>query len=142
MANSLEVRVPFMDYRLVRLAERVPGALKQNAREFKILLKQAIGNRCPQEVVNRPKWGFDTPLSRWVKQPAIFEMLRGLPEGAAAEHGLVNPKGVRALVQDPQTVSRFARRAWNLFVLDVWLQVNERPCAPQETLSELLGVRI
>ena len=140
MANSLEVRVPFMDFHLVRLAEKIPGSQKQNAGDFKILLKKALGNRCPSQILNRPKFGFDTPLSRWVKQPAIFDLVKGLPEGFAGTMGLVNPRAVKALVEDPQTAGKFARRVWNLFVLDIWLQVNRRQSAPTETLSELLGV--
>ncbi len=140
MANSLEVRVPFLDYRLVRLAEGIPTAWKQDARNFKILLKRSLGNRVPQQIVNRPKFGFDTPLSRWVKQPAIFELIKALPDGFAAKQGLFNPRGIRAIVQDAHTAGKFARRAWNLFILDIWLQVNKRPSSPQETLSELLGV--
>jgi asparagine synthase (glutamine-hydrolysing) len=140
MANSLEVRVPFLDYHLVRLAEAIPGIWKQKPGDFKILLKRALGKRCPPEIVNRSKFGFDTPLSRWVRQPAIFELIKGLPEGFAAKQGLFDPHGIRALVQDAQTAGKFARRVWNLLVLDVWLQINRRMAPPQETLSELLGV--
>ena len=140
MANSLEVRVPFLDYRLVRFAEGVPGAGKQNGQDFKMLLKRSLGDRCPRQILERPKSGFDTPLSRWVKQPAIFDLIQGLPEGYAAKQGLFNPRGIRALVHDVHTTGRFARRIWNMFVLDVWLQVNRRASAQQESLSELLGV--
>ena len=140
MANSLEVRVPFLDYRVVRLAEAIPGMWKQNTGDFKILLKRALGKRCPPEILDRPKSGFDTPLSRWMRQPAIFELTRGLPHGFAAKQGLFDPRGIRALVEDAQTAGKFARRVWNLFVLDVWLQINRRSAPPQETLSELLGV--
>jgi asparagine synthase (glutamine-hydrolysing) len=140
MANSLEVRVPFLDYRLVRLAEGIPTGWKQNAQDFKILLKRALGKRVPPQISERRKFGFDTPLRRWVKQPAIFELIKGLPEGIAAKRGLFNPKSIRAMVQDPLVASRYARQVWNLVVLDVWLQVHQRPAAPQETLSELMGV--
>jgi len=140
MANSLEVRTPFLDYHLVRLAEGISGASKQNAHDFKMILKRSLGNRCPTQILNRPKSGFDTPLHRWVRQPAIFELIKGLPEGFATKSGMFNPRGIKNLVQDPNTAGRFARRVWNLFVLDIWLQVNRRLSAPQETLSELLGV--
>src|SRR6202140_5118386 len=80
MANSLEVRVPFLDYRLVRLAEGIPGKWKQTVSDFKILLKRSLGKRCTPEILNRQKSGFDTPLSRWVRQPAIFEIIRALPD--------------------------------------------------------------
>jgi len=139
MAASLEVRVPFMDYRLVRFTQRVPGSLKQGPQDFKILLKKVLGERCPPEVLNRPKWGFDTPLRHWVQQPGLYDLVRALPEGTAVKQGLLKAEGVRSLVENPQAASRNARRVWNLFVLDVWLQVHKRPSAPQESLSELLG---
>jgi asparagine synthase (glutamine-hydrolysing) len=140
MANSLEVRVPFMDYRLVRFTQRVPGSLKQNSHgEFKILLKKTLGQRCPPKILRRPKWGFDTPLSRWVQQPALFDLIRGLPEGTAVKQGLFDAEGVREFVQNPLTAGRQARRVWNMFVLEIWLQVHRRPSPPRETLSELVG---
>ncbi len=139
MANSLEVRVPFMDYRLVRFAQRVPGGLKQNARDFKILLKRSLGRRCPPEILDRPKWGFDTPLSRWVQEPGLYDLIRTLPEGTAVKQELFRPDAIRALVQDAPTAGRYARRVWNLFVLDIWLQVHRRLAPPRETLLELLG---
>jgi hypothetical protein len=55
------------------------------------------------------------------------------------KQGWLKPEAVRALTGDSQTASRNARRIWNLFVLDVWLQVHKRPAPPRETLSELLG---
>jgi asparagine synthase (glutamine-hydrolysing) len=140
MANSLEVRVPFLDYHLVQLAGGVPGTLKQNTKDFKILLKRSLGNRCRPEILNRRKFGFDTPLRRWVKQPEIFELLKGLPEGIAVRKGLFDPRGIKTLVADAETASRSARRVWNLFVLDIWLQVNSRATAPRETLSDLAAV--
>ena len=140
MANSLEVRVPFLDYHLVRLAEGIPGKWKQTTTDFKILLKRAVGKRCLPQILNRPKAGFDTPLSRWVRQPAIFELIRALPDGFAVKEGLFDRRGVKGLVSDPDTAGRFARRVWNLFVLDTWLQVNRRASVPQETLSDLLAI--
>ena len=56
------------------------------------------------------------------------------------KQGLLNPKSVRAMVEEPSVAGRFASRVWNLVVLDVWLQVHQRPAAPRETLSELIGV--
>ena len=82
MAKSLEVRVPFMDYRLVRLTQRVPGKLKQNSGDFKILLKKTLGQRCPPEILARPKWGFDTPCAGWVSNPGfiiLFEVCLKAP---------------------------------------------------------------
>ena len=138
MASSLEVRVPFMDYRLVRLAQRIPTALKQVGDQYKIVLKRALGSRLPPTLLNRPKWGFDTPLASWVGGPAIFEALQALKTGALVGEGLISPAAVRTLVSTREGASSRARRVWSLLILEVWLRVRNRPSAPRESLSELL----
>ena len=140
MANSLEVRVPFMDFRLVRFAQRLRAPQKQSGHDFKIFLKQTLGKRCAPEILSRPKWGFDTPLSRWVGQPAIFKLLRCLPDGLCVREGLFQPSAIRALVESPQSAGSFARGVWSLLVLEVWMRVRRRLSPPQESCLELLGV--
>jgi asparagine synthase (glutamine-hydrolysing) len=140
MANSLEVRVPFMDYRLVRFSQGIPTARKQTGGQFKIALKDALGKRCPPEIVSRPKWGFDTPLKNWVSQPDLFRTLRALESGELVRMGLVKPEGVQALTRTPETARNAARKVWNLLVLEVWMRVRNRTTAPTESLEELLEV--
>jgi asparagine synthase (glutamine-hydrolysing) len=140
MANSLEVRVPFMDYRLVRFAQRLAAPAKQDANDFKIFLKQALGKRCPLEVLNRPKWGFDTPLRRWITHPDLFKVLCRLSEGLCVNEGFVTASAVRSMVKTPLRVFNFARGVWSLLVLEVWLRVRRRLSPPKESLNELLGV--
>ncbi len=140
MANSLEVRTPFLDYRLVRLAQQIGSALKQNANDFKIVLKQALGHRCPPEILNRPKWGFDTPLRHWVAQPSLYNVLQRLPEGRLVEQGWVKREPLAGMVATPQLASVNARRLWNLLILEVWLNVHLRTTAPSESLLDLLCV--
>lgn len=139
MANSLEVRVPFLDYRLVRLAQRIPAILKQVNQDYKIVLKRALGHRLPAELLTRPKWGFDTPLNSWVSSPALFGAMQRLPAGSIVRDGLVSKAAVRSLVNSQERVSRQARRAWSLLVLEVWLRVRGRLSPPRESLRELLG---
>lgn len=138
MANALEVRVPFMDYRLVRLSQSLSSCNKQTPRDFKIFLKKALGAKCPPEILTRPKWGFDTPLARWVAQPDLFAAIRQLDTGEGVRAGLLRPQGVRALTRTPEAARHAARRVWNLLMLDVWLRVHLRPTPPTETLDELI----
>ena len=134
-----EVRVPFMDYRLVRLSQKLAGAQKQTPKEFKVFLKQALGHRCPPELLTRPKWGFDTPLGRWVGQPNVLAAMKRLPEGVAVKEGLLSGDAIRSMVENAQTARKFARQLWSLLVLESWLRVRNRMEAPRETLSELLS---
>jgi asparagine synthase (glutamine-hydrolysing) len=139
MANSLEVRVPFMDYRLLRFSQKLTSAQKQAGGEFKIFLKRALGSLCPPELLTRPKWGFDTPLGRWVSQPGVFALTQKLRSGLAVREGLIAPRRLEQYNGDPQRARRFARRLWSLLALEVWLRVRMRRTAPEESLAELLG---
>ena len=76
MANGLEVRVPFMDYRIVRLSQLLNGQQKQTPEDFKIFLKEALGKRCPPQLLTCPKWGFSTTLKNWVSQPEVFACIQ------------------------------------------------------------------
>jgi asparagine synthase (glutamine-hydrolysing) len=142
MANSLEVRVPFMDYRLVRFSQTVGSALKQDRSDYKILLKHSLGDRVPPELLTRPKWGFDTPLRKWVTSPGISALIRTLPNGSAVRSGLFPRSKVMNFVIDPESIGRFPRGAWALLVLETWLRVRSRTTAPTETLDELLQQKI
>jgi asparagine synthase (glutamine-hydrolysing) len=138
MANSLEVRTPFLDYRLVRLSQRIASASKQNQHDFKIVLKKALGKRCPPEILSRRKWGFDTPLHRWVAQPELFEVLKRLPHGYLVAQGWVKREPLAAMVASPATATVHARRLWILLVLEVWLTVHRRKSPPTESLLDLV----
>jgi asparagine synthase (glutamine-hydrolysing) len=84
MANSLEVRVPFLDTRLIEFAESLPPGLKLRAFRGKYLHKKAMEKWLPRQVVYRKKIGFATPLGKWLRtsmRPFVHECL--LSEDAA-----------------------------------------------------------
>lgn len=138
MANSLEVRVPMMDYRLIRFSQALRSDEKQNGKDFKMFLKRVLGKHCPPELLNRPKWGFDTPLRRWVGQPEIYDALKGLPRGTAVKQGLLRGSGVRGMVSSPEIAQNQARRVWNLLILETWLRVHKLETPPGESLLEVV----
>jgi asparagine synthase (glutamine-hydrolysing) len=67
MANSLEARVPFLDLELMKFVERIPPSLKIKGRVRKYILKQAVSKWIPDEVINRRKIGFATPVDQWFR---------------------------------------------------------------------------
>jgi asparagine synthase (glutamine-hydrolysing) len=81
MAASVELRVPFLDYRLVELASRVPARYKVKPHDQKAILKKALADRLPEDVVKRKKVGFPTPLR---------PLFRG-PWGREAEEAVMSP---------------------------------------------------
>ena len=69
MANSLEVRVPFLDHRLVELAWQLPMAMKMREGQTKWILRQVLYQYVPQYLIERPKAGFAIPLGDWLRGP-------------------------------------------------------------------------
>lgn len=67
MANSLEVRVPFLDHELVNFAFQLPSKFKVSANGRKTILKDAFRNILPEELYNRNKMGFEIPLLQWFR---------------------------------------------------------------------------
>ncbi len=66
MANSLEVRVPLLDYQMVEFAARVPSAHTFGDGQLKVALKRHLGKRVPPSIFDRPKMGFGVPLGYWL----------------------------------------------------------------------------
>ena len=67
MANSLEVRVPLLDYKVVNYAFSLPAYYKISNGETKKILKDAFRDVLPAELFNRPKHGFEVPLLKWIR---------------------------------------------------------------------------
>ncbi|ADG14107.1 asparagine synthase (glutamine-hydrolyzing) [Methanocaldococcus infernus ME] len=66
MANALEVRSPFLDYRFAEFSQKIPIEWKVNLFKTKKLMREIIENYLPKEIVNRGKWGFTPPLEEWI----------------------------------------------------------------------------
>ncbi len=73
MANSVEVRSPFLDYRFVEFAERIPAELKVGVKDNKILMREIIKNIVPDEILKRNKMGFTPPIHTWLDQSISHE---------------------------------------------------------------------
>jgi asparagine synthase (glutamine-hydrolysing) len=68
MANSLEVRAPILDHRVVEYAASIPSHLKLHNNEKKYILKKAFGRLLPSDILYRKKMGFSVPLARWLRK--------------------------------------------------------------------------
>lgn len=99
MAASLELRVPFMDYRLIELSMRVPTKFKVRGGSHKWILKRALKDRVPMTIANRKKMGFPTPLA---------SLLRGR-WGRQAEAELMDPSKTSKALFDRERIRRMFR---------------------------------
>jgi len=100
MAVSLEMRVPFMDHRLVEWAWRQPLSLKYRHGSAKWLLKKVLGKYVPTTLFERPKQGFGVPIDAWLRGP-----LRDWVESLLS---------VNVLMAYPRVDAGAVRKLWNL----------------------------
>lgn len=100
MAVGVEVRVPFLDNDLVRLANVLPPGLKQRGAEGKWVLKKAMEPYLPHEVIYRPKTGFGAPLRQWLRHELREWVGDMLSADTLRRRGLFDPEAVAALVAD------------------------------------------
>ena len=71
MAHSLEVRVPFLDHRVLAAGFRLAPELKLRGGETKWILRRMLHDRVPRELIERPKQGFEIPVADWLRGPLL-----------------------------------------------------------------------
>jgi asparagine synthase (glutamine-hydrolysing) len=124
MAHGLEVRVPFLDYRLVEFAARVPPGLKLK-RFFhkKYLLKASLAGKVPEAILRRKKEGFNVPKARWLKQELRPFVCDHLARSRLQEMGFVDGQMVEKLLQEHFS-GRLdnSHKIWCLLTLSLWWQ--------------------
>jgi asparagine synthase (glutamine-hydrolysing) len=95
MANSLECRVPFLDRELVELAASIPASIKLKGGRLKHLLKRALEDYLPPEVVRRRKRGFGAPMGQWLQRDLSGLRSVLLSDASVRRRGLLAPDAVR-----------------------------------------------
>lgn len=123
MANSLEVRPPFLDNALIDWSFAQPSHLKLHGRLSKFLLKKMAERHLPRDVVYRSKRGFAIPLARWLRDP-LWPRLRGVMERSPVwKTGLLSRDFFADLSARHQALKEDASRPlWALLVLDQWMR--------------------
>lgn len=121
MAHSIEARVPLLDHELIEFVQSIPASLKLRGQTTKHILKQAMAELIPNEIINRPKMGFGVPLRKWLNNE-LREMLHDtLTDQRARERGLLNPRAVQALLDEHGRGRRDnSLHLWGLLNLELW----------------------
>ena len=123
MANSLEVRVPFLDYRVVDFAFSLPEKYKINAKSKKRIVQDAFRHLLPAELYNRPKHGFEVPLLKWFRNDLKDLILNDLLEDEfIIAQGVFEINEIRKVKHklfsnNPEDVHA---RIWALIVFQYW----------------------
>ncbi|MBL8191716.1 MAG: asparagine synthase (glutamine-hydrolyzing) [Acidobacteria bacterium] len=121
MAHSIEARVPLLDYKLIEFVETIPSNLKLRGQTTKYILKQAMADLIPKEIVHRPKMGFGVPLRKWLNNELRELLYDTLTDRQARERGLLNPRAVLALLDEHARGRRDnSLHLWGLLNLELW----------------------
>ncbi len=123
MKVGLEVRSPFLDYRVVEAAFRIPGRLKINWFRKKHLLRETFKHVLPRHLLSLPKKGFEIPVSEWLKRELRETFLDTVAPPAGG--GVLNDALIERLYSEHcQNRRDHSEKLWILFVLRRWARRN------------------
>jgi len=121
MAHSVEIRSPFLDYRLVEFAATVRGDTKIRNGNVKDILKHSLKALLPEEIIKRPKEGFVLPVFDWMVEKLKDFCMDVLSENRLRRHGFLNADVVKDILGKYCSGERgSAARVWNLMMFQLW----------------------
>ena len=121
MAASLEARVPFLDHRFVEFTATIPSRLKLQGKNTKYLLKKAMGDILPPQILNRGKEGFSIPIKNWLKTDLKSLMLEVLEPQKIKREGFFNANYVERLKKEHLSgKENHSHRLWSMMVFGIW----------------------
>jgi asparagine synthase (glutamine-hydrolysing) len=119
MANSLELRVPFLDTEVFAIGSSVPTDLKLTKETTKYALRQALTRIVPEHVLNRPKLGFPVPIRHWLKD-VMYEWARAIITESQADELIDKSEALRLLDAHRDGPHDYSRKIWTLLVFLIW----------------------
>lgn len=120
MANSLELRVPLLDHRVLEFAARVPAQYKVRGTTTKYLLKKILSSRVPPELLRRKKMGFTMPYSTWLQHDLADYVSDVLLDTRTIQRGYFHRSAVERLLVNHRESGRHTREVFALLVLELW----------------------
>lgn len=123
MANSIELRVPFLDHKLVEFAARLPANLKVRGNTTKYLAKKALAGRVPPEILARRKAGFPVPYESWLRKDLKGWLHDLLLDKKTMERGYFQRSGIEYLLRENGRAGLYAKELFSLAVLEWWHRV-------------------
>ncbi len=121
MAHSLEVRAPFLDPVLVEFVFSLPGHYKLRGATTKYILRRAMREKLPREILNKPKHGFSLPLNAWLRKDWRQKASELLLDPKSRCYEFLDPAGVKKIWEDHQRGRRdLGLEIWGLLFFEQW----------------------
>jgi asparagine synthase (glutamine-hydrolysing) len=120
MANSVELRVPFLDHKVLEFAARLPRNQKVRGWGMKYLLKKALVKHIPKEILARRKVGFPNPSASWLAHDLKDVVRDILLDSKATSRGYFRRQAVEELIERNSRSMRHTPEIFSLVVLELW----------------------
>ena len=128
MAASTEVRVPFIDREVIKLAFQINDKLKIRGNNQKYILKKVAEHWLPNEIIYRPKSGFTLPLRAWINKDLkslVSEYI--LSENGIKKRNIFKDTFLKKIIEDEyNNVEDNSQKIWQLLTLEQWFRNNEK----------------
>ena len=120
MANSVELRVPFLDHKVLEFAAGLPRNQRVRGWKMKYLAKKALKKRVPQEILDRKKAGFPVPYERWLRQDLKAWVRDMLLDPRSLSRGYFQRGAIERLLQRNHAGDANSQDVFSLVVLELW----------------------
>lgn len=133
MANSLELRVPLLDHKVLEFAAALPADFKVRWLTTKYIAKKALGSRVPQSILNRRKAGFPVPYESWLRKELRSWVQEVLFDRVTTSRGYFSTPAVRELLSRDEATGGYSKEVFSLVTLELWHRAfldPERVAAP------------
>ena len=120
MANSIELRVPFLDHKVLEFAARLPRNQKVRGWRMKYLLKKALAKHIPRQILDRRKVGFANPAVSWLRHDLKEMVADTLLDSKSISRGYFRKEAVEGLIELDSRSSRYSPEIFSLVVLELW----------------------
>lgn len=120
MANSLEVRVPFLDKEIMKVAQRIPLKYRVNSENTKYAMRTAAARRMPEKWSSKKKLGFPVPTREWLKQDKYYNIVKETFTDDTAKQFFHTELLVKLLDEHKALKKDNSRRIWTVYTFLIW----------------------
>ncbi|WP_395150635.1 asparagine synthase-related protein, partial [uncultured Allofournierella sp.] len=122
MANSLELRVPFLDKEVFAVASQIPVEYRANAMNTKIAMRGAAGRSIPEKTADKKKLGFPVPVRAWLREEQYAQVVRKAFTSPAAQEFFNTKELLKMLDQHVSEKRDNWRQIWCVFMFLTWYE--------------------
>ncbi len=122
MANSLEVRVPFLDKKVFDVARKIPADYRVNRRATKYVFRMAAKDYLPEEVASKKKLGFPVPIRVWLKEDKYYNIIKKAFKSEGAKKYFNTDKIIQYLDDHRAGKADNSRKVWTIYMFLVWYE--------------------